>query len=459
MKINTRKTELTIQDISQICLRHDSEKKRIIHLKAYYSGRHDILNRPARTNNAPNNKIVANYCEYITNMATGFFMGKPVAYSSLSKNENEVKAIQDVFKYNDESAHNLTLAEEASITGEAYELLYLDKDAMIRFCNVPSEEVIVICDASLEENILWAIRHYRVYNLDGVTYEEFVDVYDKDTLTNYSYSGGSLHIISGPEPHYFDGVPIVEYINNRQRRGDFEGVISLIDAYNKAQSLTLDDMEDFTDAYLILRGSGGMTDEDIKTLRKNKVMNVDEGGGAEWLIKNLNDTYIENIKNRLQRDIHKFSSVPDMSDENFVGNASGVAIKYKLIGLEQVRSRKERGFKESLQRRIELIAGMLKLKNKADVDFRDIEITFTANIPANNEEQANIVKNLYGLVSQKRLLSLLPFVTDPAEEMQELKKEQEENLTGGVELDERRILGETQRTAGEGMAQEKSTDH
>ena len=306
---------------------------------------------------------------------------------------------------------------------------------------------------------MWAIRHYRVYNLDGVTYEEFVDVYDKDTVTNYSYSGGSLHIIGGPEPHYFDDVPIVEYINNRQRRGDFEGVISLIDAYNKAQSLTLDDMEDFTDAYLILRGSGGMTDEDIKTLRKNKVMNVDEGGGAEWLIKNLNDTYIENIKNRLQRDIHKFSSVPDMSDENFVGNASGVAIKYKLIGLEQVRSRKERGFKESLQRRIELIAGMLKLKNKADVDFRDIEITFTANIPANNEEQANIVKNLYGLVSQKRLLSLLPFVTDPAEEMQELKKEQEESLTGGVELDERRILGETQRTAGEGMAQEKSTDN
>ena len=114
-----------------------------------------------------------------------------------------------------------------------------------------------------------------------------------------------------------------------------------------------------------------------------------------------------------------------MSDDAFAGNTSGVAIKYKLIGLEQVRSRKERCFKKSLQRRIELIAGMLKTKSKADIDFRDIEITFTANIPANNQEQADIVQALYGLVSQKRLLSLLPFVTDPAEELEELRKEQE----------------------------------
>ena len=184
-------------------------------------------------------------------------------------------------------------------------------------------------------------------------------------------------------------------------------------------------MEDFTDAYLVLKGMGGMNGEDAAELRRNKMMTLDEGGSAEWLIKNLNDTYIENIKTRLQNDIHKFSAIPDMSDDAFAGNTSGVAIKYKLIGLEQVRSRKERCFKKGLQRRIELIADMLRTKSKADIDFRDIEITFTANIPANNQEQADIVKALYGLVSQKRLLSLLPFVTDPAEELEELRREQE----------------------------------
>lgn len=93
--------------------------------------------------------------------------------------------------------------------------------------------------------------------------------------------------------------------------------------------------------------------------------------------------------------------------KNFSKNISGVAIKYKLIGLEQIRSRKEREFKKSLQRRIELIAGMLKLKNQAQIDFRDIEIVFTANIPANLEEQAQIVSQLDGLISKKTLLSQL----------------------------------------------------
>ena len=285
----------------------------------------------------------------------------------------------------------------------------------------------MVYDATLEENVIAAIRRYRVYELDGGTFTDYVDVYDRLCVTRYIYNAGQLTMTSDASPHYFDDVPVVEYVNNEQRRGDFEGVMSLVDAYNKAESLTLDDMEDFTDAYLVLKGMGGTSSEDVDELRKNKVLTLDEGGGAEWLIKNLNDTYIENIKTRLQKDIHKFSAVPDMSDESFAGNASGVAIKYKLIGMEQVRSRKERGFKKGLQRRIELIAGMLQTKGAAKIDFRDIEITFTPNIPANLQEQSGIVKTLYGMVSQKKLLSLLPFVSDPSAELDELKREQAEN--------------------------------
>ena len=346
-------------------------------------------------------------------MSTGFFMGQPVAYSSVSGDTEAVKALQDVFRYNDEAEGNLQLAGESSVTGAAYEVLYLDADAEIRFCSIPTEQMILVTDSTLEENLVAAIRCYRVLGLDGSSYRDYVDVYDAQTVTSYDYDAGKITRRGEPRPHYFDGVPVIEYPNNEARRGDFEGVMTLVDAYNKAQSLTLDDMEDFTDAYLILKGMGGTNAEDVAELRRNKVIAIDGEGGAEWLIKNLNDTYIENIKTRLQNDIHKFSSIPDMSDDAFAGNASGVAIKYKLIGLEQIRSRKERCFKKGLQRRIELIAGMLKMKSKADIDFRDIEITFTANIPANNQEKADIVKTLYGLVSQKRLLSLLPFVTDP----------------------------------------------
>lgn len=424
MRLQTSKTALTDYDISEIIRHHTSDAQHKIKLKCYYKGEHPILRKEGRENTEVNNRLISNYPAYISNISTGFFIGQPVTYKTYSENQKNLDTLLEIFKYNDESAHNLELAEEASITGEAYEFLYLDGDAKIRIATVPSEEIILIYDATLEENVLFAIRHYRVYGFNRVSYEEFVDVYDSQEVRHYSASGGSLKLMN-KEAHYFDDVPIIEFPNNRQHRGDFEDVLTLVDAYNMAQSLTLDDLQDFTDAFLLVKGIKIGGEEGAKDLRKRKIIEVEDGGGAEWLIKDLNDTYVENVKTRLQKDIHKFSAIPDMSDDSFAGNTSGVAIKYKLIGLEQIRSRKEREFKKALQRRIELISGILKLKSQPAIDFRDIDIQFTANIPANLLEQAQIVTSLDGIVSQKTLLGLLPFITDAAEEIEELQGEQE----------------------------------
>ena len=426
MKILTNKTELNINDFQQILTAHDLDYRHKKKLKDYYIGRHDILNKKGRPNGAPNNRIVSNFCQYISDMSTGFFLGRPIAYTTTQDNQEKLDYLLEIFRYNDESAHNLELAEEASITGEAFEILYTDNDAAIRFKSIPSEEIILVCEANLEENVLYAIRRYRVYDFNGATYNEYVEIYDTKKIRYYDYSGTTLKL-TDTKPNFFDDVPIVEYPNNKQRRGDFENVLTLVDAYNMTQSLSLDDLMDFTDAYLVLRGMGGTDEEDVRRMRLNKVLEFDDtSGSAEWLIKNLNDAYIENLKNRLQTDIHKFSNIPDMSDANFASNSSGVAIKYKLIGLEQIRSRKEREFKKALQRRIELISGMLNTKSIDAIDFRDVEITFTPNIPANTTEQAQIVKDLQGIVSQKKLLSLLPFVEDPVAELDELHKEDDE---------------------------------
>lgn len=422
MKLVTAKTKLTLDDICAALENHNSAVQRLLKLKRYYDGRHDILRKQERGFNAPNNKIVANFPRYITNTATGFFIGQPVAYKATVGKDRELETLLEIFRYNDEAAHNVNLATEFSICGEAYEIIYTDTDAQIRFCQVPAEEMIFICDSTLEENPICAIRRYKIYSLDGVNYDEYVDVYDDSKISRYSYDGASLRLID-EQIHYFNDVPVVEYLNNKERKGDFEDIISLVDAYNMAQSLTLDDLTDFTDAFLILRNFLGTDEEDVKKMRRDKLLLLDNDGDASWLIKNINDTYVENVKTRLQNDIHKFSHVPDLSDENFAGNASGVAIKYKLIGLEQIRSRKEREFKKSLQRRIEIIANILKLQNKAAIDFRDITMSFTANIPANVLEQAQIVNQLDGLISKETLIGLLPFIDEPAQEIKRLNGE------------------------------------
>ena len=426
MKLTITKNELSLKDIGDAVRAHLQDAAYKLKLKNYYVGKHSIWGKRGRDNTDVNNRLVSNYAAYISNISTGFFIGQPIVYKSVN-DEKGLETLLDIFKYNDEQAHNLELAEEASITGDAYEFLYLDGDAQIRFATVPSEEIILICDSTLEQNILYAIRHFRVYGLNLVSYEEFVDVYDSKNVTHYTCGGGNLKLIS-TEPHYFDDVPIIEFPNNRQHRGDFEDVITLIDAYNMAQSLTLDDLQDFTDAFLLIKGMHVGGDEGAKDLRKRKIIELEDNGDARWLIKDLNDTYVENVKSRLQKDIHKFSSVPDLSDENFSGNTSGVAIKYKLLGLSEICVRKQREFKKALQRRIELISGILKLKSQPPIDFRDIEVIFTENTPANLTEITEMVQNLDGIISQKTLLSLLPFVTEPQQEIDELKREKQEDL-------------------------------
>ena len=129
--------------------------------------------------------------------------------------------------YNDESDENTTLAQEvSSICGYAYEIMYMDQDAQLRFKQVPTEEMIVVYDNTLEENIQFTVRYYDVYNLDNEDVQE-VEVYTKDRKIVYACSGNSLSIKEGEGgEYYFNDVPVVDYEKDKERTGDFEKVIN-----------------------------------------------------------------------------------------------------------------------------------------------------------------------------------------------------------------------------------------
>ena len=243
--------------------------------------------------------------------------------------------------------------------------------------------------------------------------------------------------------HSFNDVPVVEYVNNKEEQGDFEQVISLIDAYNKSQSNTLNDMDQFTDAYLILVNMNGTDSKRISELKKDRVMLLDEDGDAKWLTKDVNDAWVENYKDRLRRDIHKFSYTPDMQDESFGNNLSGVSIRYKILAMEQIRANKERKFKKGLQRRIELIYNSISLEKDIDL-FTDINIKFANTLPQNVYELSQTIKNLSPYLSNETLLNQLPFIDNAKEEVEKKKTEEESEVSerydftvnGGVINDE-----------------------
>ena len=426
--------------IKYVLEQHKAEKTRVEKLIQFYNNQNDIMNRTYDDPKKPQNKLSNPYAAYITNSSVGYFLGKPVTYKS--NDESLLEELTKVMKYNDEVDNNTTLAKYASIGGYSYELLYADEKANARFKALSGDELAVVYDNTLEENYLFAIRYFNEKVLDGDKDKEItkVEIYTdavRNDLGEVIENGKILYfILDGeelkPDPsnedtfHYFGDVPVVAYDNNDERYGDFEKVKSLIDAYDKTQSDSANDFEMFTHAMLVV--SGYVVDsEDANDINNKYMINFqDADGKAEYLIKNIQDAALENYKNRLNEDIHKFANVPNMSDENFASNASGIALKFKLMGLENITGIKESKFKKGLLRRIELICNFLKIKSNIDYDFIDIEPVFTRNRPVNEVEISQMMRDLTGILSEDTLLSMHPMVTD-VEDEKERKRLDEEN--------------------------------
>ncbi len=119
-----------------------------------------------------------------------------------------------------------------------------------------------------------------------------------------------------------------------------------------------------------------------------------------------------------------------------------VAIKYKLMSMEHLTGIKESKFKKGLLRRIELASTILSIKTNSLLTYTEIKPVFTRNIPANETEIVSIVKQLYGIVSDETLLSLLPFIENAKEEIKAIEKANEDKAITGYEgLGENTIEG------------------
>ena len=198
------------------------------------------------------------------------------------------------------------------------------------------------------------------------------------------------------------------------------------------------DKEQFIDSILVLYGSilgdtEAETDEALDNLKKKKLLELDSDSRAEYLTRTLDEGGMEVLRTALKEDIYTFSHVPNLTDKNFAGNSSGVAMEYKLLGLEMLTKTKERWYRKMLHERLHILQEFYGKKNQA-IDPHNIEVTFSRGLPKNIAELAGIVATLSGTVSKKTLISQLPFVQNPDDELKAVQKENEEAIKQQQEL-------------------------
>lgn len=424
------------QMLRQLISKHISLASKLKKNIEYYEGKHKILGDTEREN-----KLVCNHAKDISDTVVSYFIGNPVSY----KSSDDITTLTDALEAAGADEADGDNGLELSIYGLAYEYIYV-KENETNLCikNISAENTFMVKDDSIEENELFAVYYYVRKDDSG----KAPDHYMATVVTmNYKYE---LDIENTPtiQPttelpalHYMGEIPIIEYQNNKLAIGDFELQIPLIDAYNSLMSDRVTDKEQFVDSILALYGTllaDDTVDEDgkeedgvqaaMQKVKKRKVLELPgEGAKAEYLTRTFDESGVEILKKAIEQDIHKFSHIPCMTDESFGGNVSGVAMEFKLLGMENITKIKTRYYKKGLRKRLRIFANFLSLKEKK-IDVSGIAPTFTRALPKNLLEISQITANLWGKVSRKTLLSQIPFVEDVDEELKALDEEEQKAI-------------------------------
>ena len=425
-------TALSKELIYKLIRKHAQERSRLHDLKKYYMGDHAILKHERRNKNAPNFKTVANHAKDIADTSTGYFMGNPIKYNNTA--ESDLEPLLEAFDGAEIDQVDAQNALNMAIYGRAYEYIYA-KEGLTELdsTSVDPENVFIVYDDSIERKALFAVYYYEIKDdtKDATKYQ--AEVFTQNLHYHIVLRDSSMGTTRNEqvEPHNLGQIPIIEYRNNHFAIGDYEQQISLIDAYNSLMGNRVNDKEQAVESILVLYGAqlaDNLEDarEAMSILAEEGLLELPADAKADFLKNALDENATEILRKALKEDIYTFSHVPNLTDENFAGNSSGVAMEFKLLGLEMITKTKEANYKRGLRQRIAIFAHYLGMQQIA-LEAHSIVPQFSRGLPKNLLELSQIINNLEGKVSLRQLISLLPFVEDPDAELEELEEEKEKN--------------------------------
>ncbi|WP_235032872.1 phage portal protein [Enterococcus sp. CSURQ0835] len=419
MTFNKEK-EITPQVVTTFIQLHQQELTRYQYLMRIYKGQMEIFDYSKKEAYKPDNRLAVNFAKFITDTFTGFFNGIPVKKSHPDKRINQ--KITDFDNLNDMEDEESELAKMACIYGRCYEFVYQNEDAETCVIYNSPEDLFIVYDDSIKQEPLFAVR-YGIdesdnYQLKGQLYS---------LSGNKELSGSIASVRFGEDlQQFYTELPVTEWFLNEERMSVYESVVSLMNSFNKVISEKANDVDYFSDSYLKFVGAE-LDEEDLKTIRDNRIINY-FGANADkldvsFLDKPDSDSQTENLLDRLQKLIFQTSMVANISDESF-GSSSGTALAYKLEAMSNLALAFQRKFQSSMNKRYKLFFSLgTNVPQSQAPEWKNIEYTFTRNVPRNVKEEAETATMLMGVTSEETALSTLSVVSDVKAEIDRIKEE------------------------------------
>lgn len=413
---------------------------RYARLSDYYRGEHSILRgKPS----AEEVRVSVNYAKYVVDVLLAYYLGEGVKYDAnavMRYGENEgksfdLKNLLFCYEMMNAAELDLELGRSMGIYGEGIELCYVSDDERLtpKSAKLSPANAILVCDDSVEHNKLFGVVWEKAETIRGERFYT-MEVYTDRTVRSYrstDLKSAAFHPVGEVREHWFGSVPMILYQNNGERQGDFEQIISLMDAYDQLMSSRLTDKKKFVDALLVFFGMTLRAGDEGRLAQEKFLDGAPLDARVEYIQKTFDESGVQVLADALVREMHKMTQTVDMSDEKFSGNSSGQALKLKLMTMDLLAKSKQRSMEKGLKERIRLFGQWLYASGFSGnvITPFDVDVVFTVNRPVDEEGILDTVTRLQGIVDDQTLLGQLWFIRDPAEALENIHRQKQEGAS------------------------------
>ena len=469
----------------------DEYKQLFTQVSSVLSKRQDLHERYTRGSNDSTTlydgkSLKVPFEKFIVDLATGYLAGVPeytvnvpseldskVRKSVFEEDVlsddliNEMKSIIDyITQYNDDANEVYCLIKDLLLYGACYEVAYENENNELIYTNLDALNTVSIWDTNTPANLLAIVSKYTDKTVDGQDIELY-RIVDREGIRVYEVNGDKeiKQDTSLSKEHYWNDVPgfaveidfsiienseafittyekLLENVKNTYQYNDIDCKMK-ISGYKAQNKLTIKNEKGET----IINPDRIKEDEYVL---KSRTFYTEEGGDAEWLIKEVDANGVTTLLKYYVDSIFQLAGIPNTADLAFNSadlNASAIDRKFYVMNMktQDIVS----NLKKALLRRFELIFNRINYKKGTKYDFRYIVIDIPKNLPSMTDETVEQMIKLNGILSEETIIEKLgyDYETEKARKEDDLGAgDNMENFNKDVESGEEQDVNETKNS-------------
>lgn len=385
-------------------------------MENYYKGDTDAMVGYQIIKSRANNKVPNNFIKKFIKEEVSYAVGNKITYISRSSNEDIIQQITDNTAHWSE-LHDQNVMKNMLKFGFCYELYYLDEGKFSARVLTPLNAYGLFD----ENNNPVLFIHFFYKKFDD---KEYMDLYLQDKIVHYADNviiGETLNNIN------WGGIPVSLCSISEEMEHDtlYKDLKGLQDAFEINLSDISSEISDFRNAYLVLLGCD-MEDEELVKAKLQGAFKLPNGDkiDVKWLIKNINDSFVQNTLSTIKENIYELSSHIN-SNEKLQSNTSSLALRTRLISLEQRVKLNCGAMADCIKNRLKFLFKYISVKSGKQFDYTDIKVKFTMMIPQDDLMTAQILSQAGDKISTRTGIAQFSFIDNVDEEMKRIEAERE----------------------------------